>query len=122
MIRFLYSALLVLVVLSQVRADAELAGIWRNTLDEFGVSYWELTPKKGGTYDAHEVGLGNRHGTASFKDGVLAIEFKTDNHKGVYEWRLNGPVGQGTYTQTHTDGRVLKVKTSVRFIGRVAGD
>ena len=118
MIRFLCPALLALVVISPARADEEVAGVWKNTLEESGVSYWELIPKKGGTYDAEEVGLGNRHGTAKFKDGVLNIEFQAEDHKGVYEWHLKGPAGQGTYTQTHTDGRVLKLKTSIRFIGR----
>lgn len=118
MIRFLCPVLLALVVLSQVRANEELTGIWRNSLEGLGVSYWELTPKKGGTYDAQEVGLGGRYGIASFKDGVLTIEFKAEDHKGVYEWHLKGPAGQGTYTQTQTDGQITKLKTSIRFIGR----
>jgi hypothetical protein len=104
--------------MSPARADEELTGVWKNTLEELGSSYWELTPKKGGTYDAQEVGLGGRYGIASFKDGVLTIEFKAEDHKGVYEWHLKGPAGHGTYTQTHTDGKVLKLKTSIRFIGR----
>src|SRR5579871_2612407 len=109
MIRFLCPALLALALISQARADDESAGTWRNTLEGSGVSYWELTPAAGGTYDAQEVGLGNRRGTASLKDGVLVIEFKVDDHTGVYEWRLKGPVGQGTYTQTHTDGTATRV-------------
>jgi hypothetical protein len=118
MFRILCPALLVLVMASQARADDELKGIWRNTLEESGVSYWELAPKKGGEYHAQEVGLGGRYGIAKFKDGVLTIEFKAEDHKGVYEWNLKGPVGQGNYTQTHTDGQVLKLKTSIRFIGK----
>ena len=117
MIRFLCPALLALALITPVWADGELAGTWRNTLQEFGTSYWELTPKKDGTYEAQEVGLGNRHGVARFKDGILTIEFMADDIKGVYEWSLKGPAGEGTYTETK-DGDVLKLKTSVRFIGK----
>ena len=119
MFRLLSPAALVLLILSPVRAEEEqLAGIWKNTLQDSGVSFWELTPKKGGGYVAQEVGLGSRHGTALFKDGVLFVEFLAEDHKGVYEWRLIGPAGEGSYTQTSTNGESFKRRTSIRFIGK----
>ncbi len=118
MIRFLCPVLLTFVMFAQARGNDDVAGIWKNTFDDFSVSFWELTPLKNGIYDAQEVGLGNRNGTASCKDGVLTIQFKVDDHTGVYVWQLKDRAGKGTYTQTHTDGTVLKLKTSVRYIGK----
>lgn len=119
MFRFLCPALLTFAVIAPVRAEEQdLAGVWRNTLEGSGVSFWELTPRKGGGYDAQETGLGNRQGVAKLKDGKLIIEFLADDHIGTYEWHLKGSLGLGNYTQTHSDGQVQRFKTSVRFIGK----
>src|SRR5689334_16363465 len=118
MIRLLGLTFVVLILIPQARADEDLAGTWKNTAD-FGVSYWELTPKKLGIYDAREYGLGSRVGTARLMDGHLIIEFEADGHRGVYDWHLKGLVGEGTYTQTSLeDGQAMRHKSTVRFIGR----
>src|SRR5207237_1009296 len=112
--------LLVVAVAAQARADGDLAGIWRHETEGVGVLYWELTPKKDGTYDAQEVGLGGAKGTARLMDGRLVINWLVpDGTDGTYEWSLKGISGRGKCTVRPVDGEVkVYDQSSVRFIGR----
>jgi hypothetical protein len=119
MIRLFSVALLSLLVVGEARAADDIAGTWRQELEGGGVSYWELTPRKGErSFTAQEYGLGGKKGVAHLEDEHLVIHWEDDAGKGTYKWRLKGTSGKGELTLTPKDGEKTVTKSSVRFVGK----
>jgi hypothetical protein len=119
MVRLFGLGLVSLLVVTQAQAADALTGVWRQETEDLGVSYWEFTPKGKNTYAVQEYGLGGVTGTAHLRDGVLVIDFKNDDLRGAYEWKLTGIKGKGKLTikKEGEDDKVYE-KSSIRFIGK----
>lgn len=89
------------------KAGTDLSGDWEATL-HLGKSIWALQRRFDGRYDAQQKDFGKATGIGVFADGMLRIEWETeDGYAGIEEWRINSARNAGK-------GRGIGVK---RFTG-----
>ncbi len=99
---------------------SDLSGVWSQQSGNSGSSRWVLKRRNDGTYDAHEEGLGNARGTATYDGTSLKIEWSAGTWSGYYQWFINQDCRGGSGNLVFTEGQRAGEKDTTSAV-RVSG-